>query len=183
MKKFNRIFITVLVVSVLTISGLTFAKAQIDLLPNTSLATYSSLKHGFQFEYPDSWNLYTDANTSVDSADYVVLSDSLDADTRNMKIEVVVLPSDSLVLDAWVSKNIEGSPEHLQEISRTDISKVGLPGREVVISTLSGEKFIVAYFLHGDKIIILNGVDTQSKFRNDFSGLTNSFGSSKIFQE
>jgi len=131
---------------------------------NSKFVTYDNPTFGVRIQYPSDWGRL-DLSFMQDSADidfYPLADTSL---AKNVKIQVHNLPSSNMTLEEYTNSQINPFEEKLLESNTTTLA--GIPGYEIVFTSLQGLKTMQVWTIKDDKAYIITYVAKEEDYEND----------------
>jgi len=131
---------------------------------NSKFVTYDNPTFGVRIQYPSDWGRL-DLSFMQDSADidfYPLADTSL---AKNVKIQVHNLPSSNMTLEEYTNSQINPFEEKLLESNTTKLA--GIPGYEIVFTSLQGLKTMQVWTIKDDKAYIITYVAKEEDYEND----------------
>src|SRR5215218_4717978 len=144
---------------------------------NSKFVTYDNPTFGVRIQYPSDWGRL-DLSFMQDSADidfYPLADTSL---AKNVKIQVDNLPSSNMTLEEYTNSQINPFEEKLLESNTTKLA--GIPGYEIVFTSLQGLKTMQVWTIKDDKAYIITYVAKEEDYENDLQIVQKMIDSFKI---
>jgi eukaryotic-like serine/threonine-protein kinase len=131
---------------------------------NSKFVTYDNPTFGVRIQYPSDWGRL-DLSFMQDSADidfYPLADTSL---AKNLKIQVDNLPSSNMTLEEYTNSQINPFEEKLLESNTTTLA--GIPGYEIVFTSLQGLKTMQVWTIKNDKAYIITYVAQEEDYEKE----------------
>jgi serine/threonine-protein kinase len=131
---------------------------------NSNFVTYDNPTFGVRIQYPSDWGRL-DLSFLQDSADidfYPLADTSL---AKNVKIQVINLPSRNMTLEEYTNSQINPLEEKLLKSNTTTLA--GIPGYEIVFTSVQGLKTMQVWTIKDDKAYIITYVAKEEDYEND----------------
>jgi eukaryotic-like serine/threonine-protein kinase len=131
---------------------------------NSKFVTYDNPTFGVRIQYPSDWGRL-DLSFLQDSADidfYPLADTSL---AKNVKIQVINLPSLNMTLEEYTNSQINPLEEKLLKSNTTTLA--GIPGYEIVFTSVQGLKTMQVWTIKDDKAYIITYVAKEEDYEND----------------
>jgi serine/threonine-protein kinase len=131
---------------------------------NSKFVTYDNPTFGVRIQYPSDWGRL-DLSFLQDSADidfYPLADTSL---AKNVKIQVINLPSRNMTLEEYTNSQINPLEEKLLKSNTTTLA--GIPGYEIVFTSVQGLKTMQVWTIKDDKGYIITYVAKEEDYEND----------------
>ena len=131
---------------------------------NSKFVTYDNPTFGVRIQYPSDWGRL-DLSFLQHSADidfYPLADTSL---AKNVKIQVNNLPSRNMTLEEYTNSQINPLEERLLESNTTTLA--GIPGYEIVFTSLQGLKTMQVWTIKDDKAYIITYVAQEEDYEKD----------------
>jgi serine/threonine-protein kinase len=131
---------------------------------NSKFVTYDNPTFGVRIQYPSDWGRL-DLSFLQDSADidfYPLADTSL---AKNLKIQVKNLPFHNMTLEEYTNSQINPLEEKLLESNTTTLA--GIPGYEIVFTSVQGLKTMQVWTIKDDKAYIITYVAKEEDYEND----------------
>jgi serine/threonine-protein kinase len=131
---------------------------------NSKFVTYDNPTFGVRIQYPSDWGRL-DLSFLQDSADidfYPLADTSL---AKNVKIQVINLPSRNMTLEEYTNSQINPLEEKLLKSNTTTLA--GIPGYEIVFTSVQGLKTMQVWTIKDDKAYIITYVAKEEDYEND----------------
>ena len=131
---------------------------------NSKFVTYDNPTFGVRIQYPSDWGRL-DLSFMQDSADidfYPLADTSL---AKNVKIQVDNLPSSNMTLEEYTNSQINQFEEKLLESNATTLA--GIPGYEIVFTSLQGLKTMQVWTIKNDKAYIITYVAQEEDYEKE----------------
>jgi serine/threonine-protein kinase len=131
---------------------------------NSKFVIYDNPTFGVRIQYPSDWGRL-DLSFLQDSADidfYPLADTSL---AKNVKIQVINLPSRNMTLEEYTNSQINPLEEKLLESNTTTLA--GIPGYEIVFTSVQGLKTMQVWTIKDDKAYIITYVAKEEDYEND----------------
>ena len=131
---------------------------------NSKFVTYDNPTFGVRIQYPSDWGRL-DLSFLQDSADidfYPLADTSL---AKNVKIQVKNLPFHNMTLEEYTNSQINPLEEKLLESNTTTLA--GIPGYEIVFTSVQGLKTMQVWTIKDDKAYIITYVAKEEDYEND----------------
>jgi serine/threonine-protein kinase len=131
---------------------------------NSKFVTYDNPSFGVRIQYPSDWGRL-DLSFLQDSADidfYPLADTSL---AKNVKIQVINLPSRNMTLEEYTNSQINPLEEKLLKSNTTTLA--GIPGYEIVFTSVQGLKTMQVWTIKDDKAYIITYVAKEEDYEND----------------
>lgn len=159
------ILASLLILSILSsLSYVTSRQTTIAQTDQTNFTTYENPTFGIRIQYPSDWGRL-DLSFLQDSADidFYPLSDTSLA--KNVKIQVNNLPSRNMTLEEYTNSQINPLEEKLLKSNTTTLA--GIPGYEIVFTSLQGLKTMQVWTVKDDKAYIITYVAQEEDYEKD----------------
>ena len=131
---------------------------------NSKFVTYDNPTFGVRIQYPSDWGRL-DLSFLQQSADidfYPLADTSL---AKNVKIQVNNLPSRNMTLEEYTNSQINPLEERLLESNTTTLA--GIPGYEIVFTSLQGLKTMQVWTIKNDKAYIISYVAQEEDYEKE----------------
>lgn len=131
---------------------------------NSKFVTYDNPTFGIRIQYPSDWGRL-DLSFLQQSADidfYPLADTSL---AKNVKIQVNNLPSRNMTLEEYTNSQINPLEERLLESNTTTLA--GIPGYEIVFTSLQGLKTMQVWTIKNDKAYIISYVAQEEDYEKE----------------
>jgi eukaryotic-like serine/threonine-protein kinase len=131
---------------------------------NSKFVTYDNPTFGVRIQYPSDWGRL-DLSFMQGSADidfYPLADTSL---AKNVKIQVDNLPSSNMTLEEYTNSQINPFEEKLLESNTTTLA--GIPGYEIVFTSLQGLKTMQVWTIKDDKAYIITYVAQEEDYEKE----------------
>jgi hypothetical protein len=131
---------------------------------NSEFVTYDNPTFGVRIQYPSDWGRL-DLSFLQQSADidfYPLADTSL---AKNVKIQVNNLPSRNMTLEEYTNSQINPLEERLLESNITTLA--GIPGYEIVFTSLQGLKTMQVWTIKNDKAYIISYVAQEEDYEKE----------------
>jgi eukaryotic-like serine/threonine-protein kinase len=131
---------------------------------NSKFVTYDNPTFGVRIQYPSDWGRL-DLSFMQDSADidfYPLADTSL---AKNVKIQVNNLPSQNMTLEEYTNSQINPLEEKLLKSNTTTLA--GMPGYEIVFTSLQGLKTMQVWTIKNDKAYIITYVAQEEDYEKE----------------
>jgi eukaryotic-like serine/threonine-protein kinase len=131
---------------------------------NSKFVIYDNPTFGVRIQYPSDWGRL-DLSFLQDSADidfYPLADTSL---AKNLKIQVKNLPFHNMTLEEYTNSQINPLEEKLLESNTTTLA--GIPGYEIVFTSVQGLKTMQVWTIKDDKAYIITYVAKEEDYEND----------------
>ena len=131
---------------------------------NSKFVTYDNPTFGVRIQYPSDWGRL-DLSFLQQSADidfYPLADTSL---AKNVKIQVNNLPSRNMTLEEYTNSQINPLEERLLESNTTTLA--GIPGYEIVFTSLQGLKTMQVWTIKNDKAYIITYVAQEEDYEKE----------------
>jgi serine/threonine-protein kinase len=131
---------------------------------NSKFVTYDNPTFGVRIQYPSDWGRL-DLSFLQDSADidfYPLADTSL---AKNVKIQVINLPSRNMTLEEYTNSQINPLEEKLLKSNTTTLA--GIPGYEIVFTSVQGLKTMQVWTIKDDKAYIITYVAKEEDYEKD----------------
>ena len=131
---------------------------------NSKFVTYDNPTFGVRIQYPSDWGRL-DLSFMQGSADidfYPLADTSL---AKNVKIQVDNLPSSNMTLEEYTNSQINPFEEKLLESNTTTLA--GMPGYEIVFTSLQGLKTMQVWTIKNDKAYIITYVAQEEDYEKE----------------
>src|SRR5215217_1383564 len=131
---------------------------------NSKFVTYDNPTFGVRIQYPSDWGRL-DLSFLQDSADidfYPLADTSL---AKNLKIQVKNLPFHNMTLEEYTNSQINPLEEKLLKSNTTTLA--GIPGYEIVFTSVQGLKTTQVWTIKDDKAYIITYVAKEEDYEND----------------
>jgi serine/threonine-protein kinase len=131
---------------------------------NSKFVTYDNPSFGVRIQYPSDWGRL-DLSFLQDSADidfYPLADTSL---AKNVKIQVINLPSRNMTLEEYTNSQINPLEEKLLKSNTTTLA--GIPGYEIVFTSVQGLKTMQVWTIKDDKAYIITYVAKEEDYEKD----------------
>ena len=131
---------------------------------NSKFVTYDNPTFGVRIQYPSDWGRL-DLSFLQQSADidfYPLADTSL---AKNVKIQVDNLPSSNMTLEEYTNSQINPLEERLLESNTTTLA--GIPGYEIVFTSLQGLKTMQVWTIKNDKAYIITYVAQEEDYEKE----------------
>jgi eukaryotic-like serine/threonine-protein kinase len=131
---------------------------------NSEFVTYDNPTFGVRIQYPSDWGRL-DLSFLQQSADidfYPLADTSL---AKNVKIQVNNLPSRNMTLEEYTNSQINPLEERLLESNTTTLA--GIPGYEIVFTSLQGLKTMQVWTIKNDKAYIISYVAQEEDYEKE----------------
>jgi eukaryotic-like serine/threonine-protein kinase len=135
-----------------------------DQQTNSKFVTYDNPTFGVRIQYPSDWGRL-DLSFMQDSADidfYPLADTSL---AKNVKIQVNNLPSQNMTLEEYTNSQINPLEEKLLKSNTTTLA--GMPGYEIVFTSLQGLKTMQVWTIKNDKAYIITYVAQEEDYEKE----------------
>jgi eukaryotic-like serine/threonine-protein kinase len=135
-----------------------------DQQTNSKFVTYDNPTFGVRIQYPSDWGRL-DLSFMQDSADidfYPLADTSL---AKNVKIQVNNLPSQNMTLEEYTNSQINPLEEKLLKSNTTTLA--GMPGYEIVFTSLQGLKTMQIWTIKNDKAYIITYVAQEEDYEKE----------------
>ena len=131
---------------------------------NSKFVTYDNPTFGVRIQYPSDWGRL-DLSFLQQSADidfYPLADTSL---AKNVKIQVNNLPSRNMTLEEYTNSQINPLEERLLESNTTTLA--GIPGYEIVFTSLQGLKTMQVWTIKNEKAYIISYVAQEEDYEKE----------------
>jgi eukaryotic-like serine/threonine-protein kinase len=131
---------------------------------NSKFVTYDNPTFGVRIQYPSDWGRL-DLSFLQDSADidfYPLADTSL---AKNLKIQVKNLPFHNMTLEEYTNSQINPLEEKLLKSNTTTLA--GIPGYEIVFTSVQGLKTMQVWTIKDDKAYIITYVAKEEDYEKD----------------
>jgi serine/threonine-protein kinase len=131
---------------------------------NSKFVIYDNPTFGVRIQYPSDWGRL-DLSFLQDSADidfYPLADTSL---AKNVKIQVINLPSRNMTLEEYTNSQINPLEEKLLKSNTTTLA--GIPGYEIVFTSVQGLKTMQVWTIKDDKAYIITYVAKEEDYEKD----------------
>ena len=131
---------------------------------NSKFVTYDNPTFGVRIQYPSDWGRL-DLSFLQQSADidfYPLADTSL---AKNVKIQVNNLPSRNMTLEEYTNSQINPLEERLLESNTTTLA--GIPGYEIIFTSLQGLKTMQVWTIKNDKAYIITYVAQEEDYEKE----------------
>ena len=131
---------------------------------NSKFVTYDNPTFGVRIQYPSDWGRL-DLSFLQQSADidfYPLADTSL---AKTVKIQVNNLPSRNMTLEEYTNSQINPLEERLLESNTTTLA--GIPGYEIVFTSLQGLKTMQVWTIKNDKAYIISYIAQEEDYEKE----------------
>ena len=131
---------------------------------NSKFVTYDNPTFGVRIQYPSDWGRL-DLSFLQQSADidfYPLADTSL---AKSVKIQVNNLPTRNMTLEEYTNSQINPLEERLLESNTTTLA--GIPGYEIVFTSLQGLKTMQVWTIKNDKAYIITYVAQEEDYEKE----------------